>query len=96
MDGCHARCDMQNLRHAHLSRVLRSACSPPPPLGKLAYYWGIPKVKEARAGGIFAAANYKTAAFHLHTTLYVVLVMDASEVVENWSDFEESNVSSEQ
>ena len=60
------------------------------------YYWGIPKVKVARAGGIFAAANYETAACHLHTTLYVVLVMDASEVVENWSDFEESDVSSEQ
>ena len=37
------------------------------------------------------AANYKTAMCHLHTMLVCV----SDELVENWSDFEESNLSSE-
>ena len=87
---------MQNLRQAHLFLVLRSACSPPPPLGKLAYYWGIPKVKVARAGGIFAAAKYKTAACH-YKCIVNAKDMDADTVLDNWSDIEsdESDVSSE-
>ena len=65
-----------------------------------------PKVLEGSKGnsasGTFAAANYKTLRMRYNTIVVHVVntvkTMDASEVLENWSDFEseDSEVSSEE